>query len=124
MGAAGIAAAVPLLAKSAAASEEIMSVGSVCLRNCWAFPSGFPPRLRCRRFGRQRVEAGLIGGFPIKRRVGPPAVVESEVSSDQCPGFQDVGAGPHLEFLVFDGPLKALYKTLLHEAPLPSVTGR
>ncbi|MFT7026836.1 MAG: hypothetical protein ACJAVS_001056 [Paracoccaceae bacterium] len=40
--------------------------GSVCLNNFRAFLSGFPPRLRCRCFGRLRVEAGLIGGFPVK----------------------------------------------------------
>jgi hypothetical protein len=40
--------------------------GSVCLNNFRAFLSGFPPRLRCRHFGRLRVEAGLIGGFPVK----------------------------------------------------------
>jgi hypothetical protein len=31
------------------------------------FPSGFPPRLRRHRFGYRLVEAGLIGGFPVKR---------------------------------------------------------
>jgi hypothetical protein len=40
--------------------------GSVCLNSCGAFLSGFPPRLRCRRFGRLRVKAGLIGGGPVK----------------------------------------------------------
>jgi len=40
--------------------------GSVCLNNCRAFLSGFPPRLRCRRFGRQRIEVAPDRGFPVK----------------------------------------------------------
>jgi hypothetical protein len=51
--------------------------GSVCLNSCGAFLSGFPPRLGCRRFGRLRVKAGLIGGDPVKGRAGPPAVGHS-----------------------------------------------
>jgi hypothetical protein len=91
--------------------------GSVCLTNFRAFLSGFPPRLRRRRFGRQRVESGLIGGFPVKRRVGPPAVVGAEISPDRSPGLRYAGEGPQVKLLVFDGPPEAFDEDVAAPSP-------
>ena len=41
--------------------------GSFDLNRFRRFLSGFPPRLCRHRFGHRRVEAGRIGGFPVKR---------------------------------------------------------
>jgi len=36
--------------------------------------------------------------------VGPPAVVEAEISPDRSPGLRYAGVGPQANLLVFDGP--------------------
>src|ERR1700712_3048815 len=57
---------------------------------------------------RQLVEVGLVGGPPVKARMGPAPVIESEVSAERGARRADSVVGPQVDLLVFDRPPQAL----------------
>ncbi len=54
------------------------------------------------RFEKRLVEVGLVRSSPSQARMWPSAVVEIQISADQCAGLADGLVGPQIDLLVFD----------------------
>ena len=50
--------------------------------------------------------------------MGPPAVVEAEISPDQGAGLRYAGVGPQADLLLFEGPPQAFDEDVVPPGPL------
>jgi len=72
----GVVPGIPLAVSCNPKTIMLSEVVRLICTGSGRFLNGFPPRLSRHRFRHRLVEVGLIGGFPVKRRMRTAAVVQ------------------------------------------------